>query len=71
MTKQKLWIRKLSCGHERATNVAFIAGIYTKPKIGDNAYCRECMKEFKITKVRKGSEKEVKELKMFIKENRK
>ncbi|MEK6882394.1 MAG: hypothetical protein AABY22_22430 [Nanoarchaeota archaeon] len=65
--KSILWIRELSCGHERATNVGFIAEIYTKPNIGDTAYCRECMKEVKITKVRKGSEKEVKELKELIK----
>ncbi len=48
MTTKKLWIRKLSCGHERATNISFILEIYDKPKMGDKAYCRECCKEVEI-----------------------
>lgn len=46
--KKKLWIRRLSCGHIRLTNIAFISGIYDKPKIRDKAYCRECWKEVEI-----------------------
>ena len=48
-----LWIRKLSCGHERATNIAFMCKNYIKPIVGDNCYCRECCKEAKITGVRR------------------
>lgn len=48
-----LWIRDLSCGHERPTNVAYLSGNYEKPKVGDNAYCRECFKNVKIIKVRR------------------
>ena len=71
MKKQILWVRVLDCGHERTTNLAFISGIYSKPKVGTNAYCRECMKQVKIVKVKKASNKDVKELKMIMKENRK
>lgn len=48
-----LWVRELSCGHERATNLAFIVGDYSKPKLGDHAYCRECCEEVTITRVKK------------------
>jgi len=48
MVKEILWIRKLSCGHERATNIAFMSKNYEKPKIGDECYCRECWKPVKI-----------------------
>jgi len=58
-----LWIRKLSCGHERPTNIAFINGIYNKPKVGSKAYCRECFEEVKIIGVKKAKEEDVKELK--------
>lgn len=46
--KKILWIRELSCGHERATNVAFACKKYNKPKIGEECYCRECWKSVKI-----------------------
>jgi hypothetical protein len=54
-TKEKkiLWVRELACGHERDTDVAYAFGDYTKPKIGNMAYCRECCKDSKITGVRK------------------
>ena len=32
--KEKLWLRKLSCGHERPTNVAFVCKKYDKPQVG-------------------------------------
>lgn len=51
--KPQLWIRKLSCGHERPTNVDFFCGNYKKPNIGDDAYCRQCWKDVKIIGVRK------------------
>jgi len=66
-TKQILWIRFLSCGHQRATNIAFMSKIYTKPKVGDNAFCRECCQEVEIVKVRKASNSYVKNLKKLIK----
>ncbi len=40
--KTKLWNRKLSCGHNRMTNIAYICGKSDKPKVGDECYCREC-----------------------------
>ena len=60
--KKKLWIRKLSCGHERYTNIAFMMGNYEKPKIGDSCYCRECWKKVKIISVREADKKQTKEL---------
>ncbi len=54
MTKKILWIRKLSCGHERPTNIAFMVGKYDKPKVGDDCYCRECCNEVKIIGVEEG-----------------
>ena len=52
MKEKKLWIRELSCGHERDTDVAYVFGDYKKPKVGSHAYCRECMKEVRIIGVR-------------------
>lgn len=49
--KKRLWIRKLFCGHERPTNIAFMVKKYDKPKVGENCYCRECLKEVKIVAV--------------------
>ncbi len=46
--KEKLWIRELSCGHERPTNIAYICGKYKKPKVGDKCFCRECCNDVKI-----------------------
>jgi len=40
--KPKLWLRILSCGHERTTNVHYIVGEYGKPKVGDQCFCRDC-----------------------------
>ena len=51
-----LWIRELSCGHERPTSIAFMVGKYEKPEVGASAYCRECMNEVKITRVKKGDD---------------
>ncbi len=58
MGKKKLWMRKLSCGHERPTNIAFIIGKYKKPKVGDNCYCRECCNDVKIVGVVESPEEE-------------
>lgn len=55
MVEKILWIRELSCGHNRPTNIAFISGIYKKPKVGDECYCRECYNVVKIVKVRKSA----------------
>lgn len=51
MIKKKLWLRKLSCGHSRPTNIAFISGNYEKPKVGKNCFCRECNNDVKILSV--------------------
>jgi len=53
MTEKILWIRKLSCGHERPTNIAFMYNKFEKPKVGDDCYCRECCADVKITGVKK------------------
>lgn len=47
----KLWMRKLSCGHTRPTNLAYISGNYTKPKIKDGCFCRLCNENVDIVKV--------------------
>lgn len=59
--KEILWIRKLSCGHERPTNISFINGIYVKPQINEDCYCRECCEDVKIIGVKKYSQMEVKD----------
>ena len=53
MTIKKLWNRILKCGHERDTSIAFMCQSYDEPKIGDMCYCRECLKDVKIIKVKK------------------
>lgn len=55
--KKILWIRELSCGHERETNIAFMYEKYDKPKVGEECYCRECWKPVKIIAVRKSKPK--------------
>ena len=60
--KKTLWIRELSCGHDRPTNISFIFENYEKPKVGDMCYCRECLEEFKIEGVKKASNEDIKEL---------
>ena len=47
----KLWRRYLSCGHTRDTNIAFIAGVSSKPVVGSNCYCRNCFMEVIIERV--------------------
>ena len=47
-----LWIRKLSCGHERPTNTAFMYKKYDKPRIGGECYCRICWESVNIISVR-------------------
>jgi len=32
--KKTLWIRELSCGHDRPTNISFIFENYEKPNVG-------------------------------------
>lgn len=50
--KKILWLRELSCGHSRPMDIAFISGNYTKPKIGDMCYCRDCCKDVKVIGVK-------------------
>ena len=40
-SKPILWIRELSCGHERPTNIAYMVENYDKPKVGGDCFCRE------------------------------
>jgi hypothetical protein len=49
--KKILWIRKLSCGHERACDLMFLLKDYEKPEIGEECYCRECWKSVKVVEV--------------------
>ena len=50
--KKILWIRELSCGHERPTNIAFVMKKYDKPEVGESCYCRECYSDVEIVGVR-------------------
>jgi len=50
-----LWNRKIDCGHWRATTLAFMVKNYSKPKVGDKCYCRECCNEGIILKVKRVS----------------
>ena len=43
--EKKLWQRKLSCGHTRDTDIAYMFGKYHKPKRNKKCYCIECEKE--------------------------
>ena len=53
-SKEKiLWLRELSCGHTRPTNLAFMVEVYDKPKVGDDCFCRECNQEVEIIRVTK------------------
>jgi len=52
----------MDCGHERPTNLPFIANNYSKPKIGEDCYCRECWIDTKIVGVKKAPQKEAEEL---------
>ena len=60
---KKLWIRKYSCGHKRQTNIAFMCGVYIKPKVGDEGYCRICCQDKKIVSVKEADEKDLEEIK--------
>lgn len=51
--KKILWLRKLSCSHERPTTLAFMVGKYDKPKVGSAAFCRECWMEVSVTSVKR------------------
>lgn len=53
-----LWRRKLSCGHYRDTNLAYMASIYEKPNVGDVAYCRECCADTIILEVSEAPERD-------------
>jgi len=46
-----LWNRKLSCGHERETSIAYQFADYEKPEVGSHCYCRVCFQEVSIIKV--------------------
>ena len=69
--KKILWIRELSCGHERPTNIAFICNKYEKPKISDGCFCRECNENVDILKIREADDKLKEELREIIKKNKK
>lgn len=69
--KKTLWIRKLSCGHERPTNLAFISGIYKRPRKGQGCYCRECCSNVDIISVEKASEEDFKEFTLLTGGNNK
>ena len=56
--KKALWSRELSCGHKRLTDVSFSLGQFEKPKVLSSCYCRECLKERIILRVRKVPVKE-------------
>jgi hypothetical protein len=58
--KKILWIRRLSCEHERPTNVNYMMKKYDKPKIGDECFCRECNSNVKIIDVYEADKKELK-----------
>ena len=71
MAKEILWIRKLECGHERQTNIAFMVGNFTSPEIGEDCFCRECNQEVKIVGVCESETiKPIKELKKHLDKRR-
>lgn len=48
----KLWVRKLSCGHERDTSLNFMVEREgQKPQEKDSCFCRECNREVEVTDV--------------------
>ena len=51
--KGTLWARKLDCGHERRTDIAYLMNINVRPDKGSLCYCRECHKESKIVSCKK------------------
>ncbi len=54
MTPEKiLWIRELSCGHERTTEINYILKNYNKPKINSICYCVCCKKNRKVVGIKK------------------
>ena len=55
--KKILWIRELSCGHERPTNIAFMCGKYEKPKISEGCFCRQCNENVDIIKIKEADDK--------------
>lgn len=55
--EEKIWRRKLECGHYRDTCLSFFMKCYNKPKIGNNCFCRECIRDVKVIKVTVVSEK--------------
>ncbi len=70
MKKAILWIRKLSCGHERPTNVPFMFGNFDKPKVNGNCFCRQCNDDVKIISVRKAKDLDKKQLEEIIDQNK-
>jgi hypothetical protein len=57
--KPKLWIRKLDCGHSRYTTIRYLIEEYSKPKIGEKCYCRECFKYSKVIGVEEVKNEEI------------
>ncbi|KKL52744.1 hypothetical protein LCGC14_2282400 [marine sediment metagenome] len=66
--EKTLWIRKLSCGHERPTNIAFMCKKYDKPKVKENCFCRQCNEEVEIISVKKAKDLDKKQLEEVLKE---
>ena len=66
MTENTLWIRKLSCGHERNTGVACMCGQYKKPEVGSSCFCRECNNNVKVISVKKADKKTQREFDELI-----
>jgi hypothetical protein len=60
--KKRLWLRELSCGHARATEIAYICGNYKKPKVNNTCYCRTCHENATITHVEELGKKAKEEL---------
>lgn len=57
--KKALYNRKLDCGHERITSIAFFCENYRKPLVGEICYCRECCREVEIVEVVKLTDKDI------------
>jgi len=59
MTKKILWMRRLSCNHERPTSVAYLMKNYDKPIVGNHCFCRVCNENVKIIEVYEIKVKEI------------
>lgn len=57
-----IWVRYLSCGCKRSTQLLNVIGVPTRPEVGDDCYCRNCMTTEKVERVTAASEEEAREL---------